>query len=60
MWYLYTGILITSIVSFNLASRGCKKSIDDLKASHDAYIKKEEELKSKKELNNSTPLTLSS
>lgn len=59
MWYIYTAVLLTSIVSFNLASRGCTKTIDDLKASHDAYLKKEEEVNSKKKLNNSTTMTLS-
>ena len=51
-------ILLSSIISFNLATRGCKKSIDDLKASHDAYLKTEEDLQAKKDLNNSTVLTL--
>jgi hypothetical protein len=59
MWYLYTAILLTSIISFNLATRGCKKSISDLKASHDAYLKTEEDIQAQKDLNNSTTLTLS-
>jgi len=59
MWYIYTAILLTSIVSFNLATRGCTKTIDDLKASHDAYLKTEEEVNSKKKLNNSKTFTLS-
>ena len=59
MWYIYTAILLTSIVSFNLASRGCTKTIDDLKASHDNYLKKEEEVIAKKNLNNSKTFTLS-
>ena len=59
MWYVYTAILLTSIVSFNLATRGCTKTIDDLKASRDAYLKKEEEAQAKKKLNNSTTMTLS-
>lgn len=59
MWYLYTAILLISIISYNIASRGCSKNIDDLKASHDAYVKNEEEMKAKKQLNNSTVMTLS-
>lgn len=59
MWYLYTAILLISIISYNLASRGCSKSIDDLKANHDAYIKKEEQMRAKQQLNKSTPMTLS-
>lgn len=58
MWYLYTAVLLISIVSFNLASRGCKKTIDDLKASHDEYLKEEEKAEKQKNLNNSTVLTV--
>ena len=56
MWYLYTAILLTSIISYNLASRGCKKSLDQLKASHDEYIQKEDQLQAQKDLNNSTTM----
>ena len=59
MWYLYTAILLISIISYNLASRGCNKSIDDLKASHESYVKNEQQIKAKQELNKSTPMTLS-
>lgn len=53
-WYLYTSILISSIVYYNLATRGCIKSVEQIKSDHDDYIKKEEELNKQKELNNST------
>jgi hypothetical protein len=53
-WYLYTSILISSIVYYNLATRGCVKSVDQIKLDHDNYIKKEEELNKQNELNNST------
>jgi len=58
LWYFYTAVLLISIVSFNLASRGCKKTIDDLKASHDDYLKEEEKAEKQKSLNNSTVLTV--
>jgi hypothetical protein len=38
-WYIYTAILINSIVYYNLATKGCQKSVDQIKADHDAYIK---------------------
>jgi hypothetical protein len=53
-WYLYTSILISSIVYYNLATRGCVKSVDQIKLEHDNYIKQEEELNKQNELNNST------
>lgn len=57
-WYIYTGILISSIVYYNLATRGCIKSVDQIKADHDAYIKEKEETDKQKELNNSTTYTI--
>jgi hypothetical protein len=53
-WYLYTSILISSIVYYNLATRGCVKSVEQIKSEHDDFIKKEEELNKQNELNNST------
>ena len=53
-WYVYTSILISSIVYYNLATRGCVKSIEQIKTDHDAYIQKQEELNKQNELNNST------
>lgn len=54
LWYVYTAILISSIVYYNLATRGCVKSIDQIKSDHDAYIKQQEDANAKKELDNST------
>lgn len=56
LWYLYTAVFLTSIISFNLATRGCRKTVDQLKASHDDYLKQEEEAQKQKELNNSTTM----
>ena len=53
-WYIYTAILISSIVYYNLATRGCVKSVDQIKSDHDAYIKQQEEADKKTAANNST------
>ena len=53
-WYVYTSILISSIVYYNLATRGCVKSVEQIKSDHDDYIQKQEELNKQNELNNST------
>lgn len=58
LWYIYTAILITSIISYNLASKSCKKSVDQLKSDHDEYLKQEEQIQSQKDLNESTPMTI--
>ena len=54
LWYIYTAILISSIVYYNLATRGCVKSIDQIKSEHDEYIKQQEEAAEQQKLNNST------
>jgi hypothetical protein len=54
LWYIYTAILISSIVYYNLATRGCIKSVDQIKSDHDAYIQQQEDADKQAELNNST------
>jgi hypothetical protein len=54
IWYIYTAILISSIVYYNLATRGCVKSVDQIKADHEEYIKEKEEQAEQAKLNNST------
>jgi hypothetical protein len=56
-WYIYTAILISSIVYYNLATRGCVKSVDEIKASHDTYIEEQEQATLNEEINNSTTYT---
>ena len=37
-WYVYTAILISSIVYYNLANRGCIPSVSQIKANYDKYM----------------------
>lgn len=53
MWYIYTGLLVTSIVSYNLATRTCSKDSSKTEADHEEYLKTVEELDKEKELNQS-------
>jgi hypothetical protein len=57
-WYVYTALLIASIVYYNLANVGCKKSVAQIKASYDDYVKQQEEIKEKEALNNSIQVSL--
>jgi len=59
LWYVYTAILISSIVYYNLATKGCEKDVDQIKADHDTYIQQQEEAAKQQELNNSTTYTIS-
>jgi len=59
LWYIYTAILISSIVYYNLATRGCVKDVKQVKADYDSYLKKQEETDKQTELNNATTYTVS-
>jgi len=54
LWYIYAAILISSIVYYNLAVKGCVQDINQVKQQHDEYIKQQEEDAKQKELNNQT------
>jgi len=54
LWYIYTGVLISSIVYYNLATRGCVKDADELKKQHDDYIEHQEAADKEKKLAEST------
>jgi hypothetical protein len=58
-WYIYTSILISSIVYYNLATRGCIKSVDQIKADHDAYVEEQAQATVNEEINNSTTYVVS-
>ena len=54
LWYIYTAILITSVVYYNLATRGCAQDVNQMKAQRDAYLKEQEKQEQQQELNNTT------
>jgi hypothetical protein len=57
LWYIYTAILISSIVYYNLATRGCVKDIDSIKIQHDEYLKQQDEVAAQAAVNNTTVYT---
>ena len=38
MWYIYTAILVSSIVYYNLATKGCLRDVHSIKANYNQYI----------------------
>jgi hypothetical protein len=58
-WYVYTAILVSSIVYYNLDTRGCVKDVNSIKAEYDEYTKEQEEVEKQEELNNSSEYTIS-
>jgi hypothetical protein len=57
-WYVYTAVLLISIVSYYLATTTCNKTVDQLKASHNEYVKQEQANASAKTANNSTTFVI--
>ena len=42
MWFLYTAILLTSIVQYKITSRGCVQDLKDIQQNQQDYLKKQE------------------
>ena len=59
LWYIYTAMLVSSIVYYNLDTRGCVRDVNSIKADYDAYEKEQEELEKQKAINDSTVYTVS-
>lgn len=58
IWYVYTAILVSSIVYYNLATRGCVQDIQEIKANREKYLKEQEEAEKQKKLNEKTNYTV--
>jgi len=60
LWYIYTGILITSIVQLKLTTRGCQSNTATMEKNYSEFLKKEEEAKAKKAETDTTVYTITS
>lgn len=38
MWYIYTAVLVSSIVYYNLATKGCLRDVQSIKSNYNQYI----------------------
>jgi hypothetical protein len=48
MWYVYTGVLITSIVQLKISTRGCQTSTETMEKNYKDFLDKENAAKAKK------------
>jgi hypothetical protein len=53
MWYLYTGVLLTSIVQMKIVTNGCNSSPEAMKKKHQAYLEEEKKKLAKDNVENS-------
>ena len=58
-WYVYTAILVSSIVYYNLDTRGCVRDVNSIKADYEAYTKEQDEKEKQDAKNNETVYTIS-
>ena len=61
MWYLYTGILVISIIQYYILSRGCLSDAATMEKNYQEFLKNEEAEREKEEaIQNNTTYTISS
>jgi hypothetical protein len=58
LWYIYTGILLTSIVQLKITTRGCNTNTATMEKNYNEFLKKEEEAKAKQAEADSTVYTI--
>jgi hypothetical protein len=58
MWYIYTGLLLTSIVQLKITSRGCSSNPKTMQQNYQKFLDKEDEAKAKQEQATSTTYTI--
>jgi len=58
MWYIYTGLLITSIVQLKISTRGCVTNPAQMAKNYQKYVAKQEETKKQEDKATSSVYTL--
>jgi hypothetical protein len=58
LWYIYTGVLITSLVQLKIASRPCSRTNETMKKNYEKYVKTQEEVAAKKKSTESQIYTI--
>lgn len=59
-WFIYTGIILVSLVQLKIATRGCVNNTASQQANYKAFLEQEKDASAKKELAQSTVYTISS
>lgn len=59
MWYIYTGLLLTSIVQLKITSRGCTTNPKTMEANYQKFLEQEQKAKEEREKSASTTYQLS-
>jgi hypothetical protein len=54
MWYIYTGLLLTSIVQLKITTRGCNSNPKTMESNYQKFLEQEEKDKKEKDKTKST------
>jgi len=60
MWYMYTGILLTSLVQLKMTTRGCANNAETMEKNYQQFLAAEQQSKQQKDLSTSTTYTITS
>jgi len=60
MWYIYTGLLLTSLVQLKMTTKGCASNPQTMEQNYQKFLQSEQQAKSKNELSTSTTYTITS
>ena len=60
MWYMYTGLLLTSIVQLKITTRGCVNNPKTMEQNYQKFLDAEKEAQAQKDLATSTTYTITS
>ena len=60
MWYLYTGILVISIIQYYILSRGCLSDASTMEKNYQNFLQKQEDEQNKKNSTQNTTYTITS
>lgn len=60
IWYIYTGILLTSLVQLKMTTKGCSSNPQTMEQNYQKFLASEQEAKAKNELSTSTTYTITS
>jgi hypothetical protein len=54
MWYIYTGLLLVSLVQLKITSQGCKSNPETMEKNYQEYLKQQQEIEKTQKQNNTT------
>ena len=58
MWYIYTGLLLTSITQLKISTRGCVSNPAEIAKNYQSYLENQEEIDAKQKQASSTVYTI--